>query len=426
MAFMFGGNNYEHVQVTKIRCMGRTELRMSLDEAFVKEIPKPVLPYMSGAARAAFRDILDYEKPVANGSTNDILRFAQVRGHYAHPADWIPTFKGDNRFPAIYRPMVNWLAENGHIPFFEGVVLTEENFDHFSQRVRMQAFRNMLIKDRLAACDFLLSIAPKKSAQARYDLLNELDPGGNGMYPSDVPVHRHFLNDRSKKVRDLAERKLEIVSGMETEEDHAKAIAHYFSIGESGVLSVSSDFRDALVGGHVWGTNLDVLADVLGTSSMDMVTNVRLEDFTGNVFTLFPRTRDVEAKKFLAKRLADAGMECPTSLVPYIQSEDWENALRVTFKSEFPSTVFDFLGEKAGTLELSSVKQIKHYPKLTRSVTEELESGKLPINKSYDALRLLAFVANKDAAKALIQEALSAGMADDNPRLTMLKLNIAL
>jgi hypothetical protein len=425
---MFGGKNYEHVQVTKIRWLGGTELRMSLDEAFVKKVPKPSLPYMSHKARAAFRDVVEYVQPVSNGCMNDILLFAEARGYHAHPADWIPTFKGDNQFPAIYQTMVNWLAENGHIPFFEGVILTKANFDFFSQRVRIQAFKNMLRQDRLAAYDFLLSIGPEKSAQARYDLLNEIDAGAGfyGVYPSDIPILKQFLNDRSKKIRALAEKKLETTCHLATEGDHAKAISHHFSIDEDGDLSISPDFPDANLGRHCWSTNLDALAEELGVSSSYLVSNVSLEDFRGNVFTLFPRTSDTEAKKVLAKRLATAGLECPVSLIRYIPSEDWEKALYVTFKSEYPSTVFDFLGKKAGTLDISRVKQIKHYSRMVDSVTEELRSGKLPTNQSYDPLRNLALVASKEAAEALLQEALSAGMSEKNPRLTMLKLNTAL
>ncbi len=403
-------------------------MHMSLDEAFANEVPKPELPYMPDAARAALRDVMAHERPVSNGCMKDVLLFAAARGYYAHPADWIPTFRGDNRFPAIYQPMVNWLAENGHIPFFEGVALTEGNFDGYSARTRCAAFRNLLRADRSAAYDLLLSVGARKNAQVRFELLSQIDAGGGfaGIYPTDVPVLQKFLNDPSKKVRGLVERKLESTWGLDTREAHAKAIAHHFTIGENGDLFIAPEFPEANLIQHCWSTDLDALARVLGVSSMELVSNVSLEDFKGNVFKLFPRTGDIEARKVLAKRLVTAGLECPASLIGVIAPEDWKKALRKTFKSELPSTVFDFLGDKAGTLDISMVRQIRHYSDLKSSVLEELNSGTLPINHTYDSLRILALVADKEAANAVMREAIDAGIAENNPRLAMLKFNLSL
>jgi len=79
-----------------------------------------------------------------------------------------------------------------------------------------------------------------------------------------------------------------------------------------------------------------------------------------------------------------------------------------------------------GTLDAVQMREMLSYQAVEASVLRELETGKLPVNTSYDPLRAVAFCINKESAAHVLEKALSLGMSPDNPRLTMLKFNLAL
>lgn len=66
------------------------------------------------------------------------------------------------------------------------------------------------------------------------------------------------------------------------------------------------------------------------------------------------------------------------------------------------------------------------YETVAPSIRREIESRKLPVNNHYDDLRVLGLIVDKTAAKELLDNALALGMKPTNPRLNMLKFNLAL
>lgn len=407
-----------------------TEGVMRVTEAIANQMPDLGLPRMPQNARTAFNDVLRYERPPGNGSVRSILTLTQARGYCAHPCDWVPSSEGDHQFPELYEPWAAWLAEKKYTPFYEGVRLTAENFDLWKPSPRVKAFRQLRRRDREAADQLLLTVVVKKPVAIRRDLVRVIgsDAMFNGLYPVDVPVIRHFLNDRDDKIRAYAEQKLNDMNGLETKEDHAKFLAKYFRINRTGLpkVTVSTQFHEDRVMRHCLSTDLDALAGVLGITAKDFVSSFDLEHFKGDLFSLSMRTTDTEARKVLAERVAEAGKECPAFLFRDADTDLWQKALDVNLGSQYPSTVFDFLGPKAGSLDITGVRKISHYSNLKSSIERKNETGQLPVNINYDPLRIIALCANKDAAAEVFQEALAAGIAHDNPRLTMLKYNLSL
>lgn len=55
----------------------------SVDEELAARLPDLRLPRIGERARAAFRAILAYEKPSANGSVVDVLHLTEARGYCA-------------------------------------------------------------------------------------------------------------------------------------------------------------------------------------------------------------------------------------------------------------------------------------------------------------------------------------------------------
>lgn len=410
---------------------GIGEFRYKADAQLASQLPELRLPRMNEAARAAFRSVLDYEKPPANGSLVDFLALAEARGFCAHPFDWLPAFDNDPRHPLLYQPWVDWLSEKELTPFHEGNNLTIENWDQWKPKPRLQAFRKLLREDQQSAFGLLMSVGPSQPAGTRLALLGEIDAGGSfyGNYPRQVPVLQYFLADRSAKIRAAAEEKLKNMNGLETEEAHAAELAKHIKVSGASVTYKTPPAPDT----HPYSINFrcttfDLLANAVGLASHDLARLSDLKELGSDFMMLLVMTGDVETRSIVASRMLEEFPpdHIPTHLFRGVAPPLWERGLRAQFKSEYSSSVFDFLGAKVGTLHISLVRQIKHYARMVPSVTQELDSGKLPVNEAYDPLRILALVASKDAAEELLQEARAAGIAEDNPRLTMLKFNMAL
>lgn len=352
----------------------------------------------------------------------------------------MPSSEGDAQFPELYEPWAAWLAEKNYTPFYDGVLLTVENFDLWKPKPRVNAFRHLRSRSRDAADHLLMTVGAKKPVAIRRDLVRVIGSNGmfNGLYPEDVPVMKYFLNDRDDKIRAYAEQKLNEMEGLESKEAHAKILAKYFKIDGKGLFSslrhsasdpkviVSPKFHEDSVMRHCLSTDLDALVGVLGVTAKDFTSSFDLEHFKGDLFSLSMRTTDMEARKVLAQRVAEAGMECPASLFNDVESELWQKALDVNLGSQYPSTVFDFLGPKVGTLDIVGIRKMLHYSGVISSIERENERSQLPVNILYDPLRIIALCARKDAAAEVLQEALAAGITQDNPRLTMLNYNLAL
>ncbi len=391
-------------------------------------MPDLGLPQMGRTARTAFRAVLNYEKPPGNSSVEDILLLAQARGYSANPCDWVPLSYGDGQFPALYRPWAEWLARKGYTRLYDGVPMTSKNWKKWSREGRQQAFRSLLQKDRAAAHELLLNLVVDQPASTRLDLLQSFNAGGmfSGNYPSDVPVLYRFLEDPSEEVRALARKKLNEMGGLKTEIAHATKLAPFFTVPLEGEIAVSAELFAPSLMRHTRSTSLDALADVLDISATDFIRRLPLEAFKSDFYAMIGRTATGEPRKILATRKADAGEEAWAGLFQDVDAAVWRKGLEAAFSQPYPSTVFDFLGDKVGTLETIDVRKISHYRRFAVSVTDELDTGTLPVNTRHDPLRSLALVANKQAADDLLNEALALGMDETNPRLTMLRLNLAL
>lgn len=72
------------------------------------------------------------------------------------------------------------------------------------------------------------------------------------------------------------------------------------------------------------------------------------------------------------------------------------------------------------------MRDLLAYDCLEQTIREELATGKLPVNTSHDPVRVLGLLLDKNAAREALGQAIAIGMAEDNPRLNMLKLNLQL
>jgi len=403
------------------------------DAALALRLPELRLPRMQDEARAAFRAVLDYEQPPSNGSLEDFLRLAEARGFCAHPCDWIPSFNDDPHQIALYQPWVDWLSENGVTPFHSGNKLTKENWPLWKPKSRAKAFDRLFKNDPQFALELVTALGATLPSADRQALLEAIGYTGwySGVSPRQFEVVKYFLGDRLERIRTAAAGMVAKSQVLEAEdvsaEDLATELAMHIAVSDASVkykTPVAPHLKP--FGARHERTTFDVLAKALRLSAQDLAQRCDFEDLGAHFMAMMYRTADVEARSLIAARLLDQNKAVHFALFKGVARPLWERGLRATFKSHYFSEVGEFLGIESGTLDASAMRELACFQFLDRSVTNELETGKLPVNGMYDPLRALALVVDKDAAKSALERAFSLGMKEDNPRLTMLKCNMAL
>ncbi len=387
---------------------------------------------MNDAARAAFRAVLDYETPPGNGAVEDFLELSEARGFSAHPADWVPHFKMPGQHLPLYQPWVDWLSEQELTPFHEGNTLTEENWNRWLPATRVRAFRKLVRSDQHAAFELLKQVGPSRRASTRLALLSQINsqPSFNGTYPKQVPLVKFFLDDRSAEVRAAARKQLDEMHGLETEEAHAAELAKHITVTDSSVAYLHPPEPHTFPFWANWScTNYDAMAAALGLSPEALADRIEITNPAGSqLLQLATMTASVEVRSILANRLLEHVDPSNISLALFngLSPALRDRALQAQFKSHYWHSVAEFLGPDRGTLDAAQMREMLSYQAVEESVLRELETGKLPVNTSYDPLRAVAFCINKECAAHVVEKALSLGMSPDNPRLTMLKFNLAL
>lgn len=395
-----------------------------VDAFTAKLLPALRLPTMPEPARQALQAVIRYEEIEVDRSLNDILRLAEARGFAAHPSDWLPhPESAPPDYPELYQPWAEWLAIESYTPYGEAFPLTIDSLKCFKPRARERAFRRLYQKDRLAAYRLLKQSTKTYPAEVRLSLLRNIGGGGAfyGNYPSDVPILVHFVEDKSPKIRDFATQRLKLMAGFETLESHIHHLVRHLDIRDGSIAVRPNSphlFR------HFRCVTLEPLAEALNLTPIQFATRC---DITNTDFWfLILWSEDVAVRSIYAERRLDSGNEITAYLVRGVSRELWERGLRATLQSEYLFSVNDFLGPEIGTLDSIVMREHRAYKHLKHSIFREIETGQLPVNKHYDELRVLGLALNKEAAAQIMQEAISYGMAADNPRLTMLKLNLAL
>lgn len=398
------------------------------DALLALHLPALSLPRMNDVARAAFRAILDYELPPANGSLVDFLALAEARGFCAHPSDWVPGIDGGPSHPPLYQPWVDWLSESGLTKFHERNSLTQENWARWSPGARVRGFKRLLGEDPQRALHLLMGFGSKQPAATRPTLLKQIDLDSFRGDPQQLQaVLRHFLTDRLAEVRVVAENKLTELESWKDAEAHAAELARRIKVSDDGVTyetppqGYSTPFSR-----NYYSTTFDLLAKALGLAPHDLARRSDLKALGAGFRSLAILTADVETRSIVAERILETNEEFPVSLFQGLDRTLRERGLRATLKSHYWFSVHEFLGLETGTLESAEIGEWSCHQCWEPSVMAELTKGELPVNKQYDPLRVLGLVVSRAAATEILNKAVALGMKPDHPRLTMLKFNMAL
>lgn len=407
---------------------GLDSILMKADAALAAQLPALRLPTMSDEARAIFRDILKHEKPPGNGSVHDVLRLPEARGFSVHAEDWIPCHKGDGQFSRLYAPWVDWLADHDVIPYFEGNTLTRGNWSRWKPSPRTDAFKKLLRNDRAAALALIFEASPAFPAADRLQIVKDIDLSWSSACDDAwlVSVFEHFLADKSEKVRTLAQEKLAQVKARVPEEVHARDLARHLTVTASEVTYAAPHPGDYAFGAQWSGTSFNHLAQALGLTPTELAQRANLQGLGSRFTVLTILTADVGIRAIFAQRLLDANSDFADGMFAGVDAALRQRGLQQKLRSVYISSVSDYLGDKIGTLNSAMMLESAAYETVAPSIRREIESRKLPVNDQYDELRVLGLIVDKPAAKELLDKALALGLKPTNPRLNMLKFNLAL
>lgn len=423
-------------KLVETRCYAPDRTRgtiKSVDEVLARQMPALALPTMADAARKAFRAVLEYEAWPSNNNYNNILQLIEARGFSAHPCDWIPEFdwRYAGKHPSLYQPWADWLSENGITRFHSGNTLTPENCHLWSGNQRRQAFSLPRGLDDEAGVDLLKRIAQVAPANVRASLVGEIRAGGlfNGVYPRQVPILQHFLNDPAASVRNTAQNQLDAGDGWKSEQFYID-----FLIDKMNVTPSRISFQQPVPEGSGYMVpfhciTFDALAHSIGITPVELAERADIDSLGVDFMSMATGTGAIEAREVLARRMLDNGVkgeEISHRLFRGFSKALWRRGLEAQFSSTYIFSVRDYLGDQAGTLTLEDMRRWDAYKFMPNSVAAEVDNGRLPMNVSWDPVRILGMTVDKKAAQIALDEAISLGMEPDNPRLSMLKLNLAL
>jgi len=393
------------------------------DARLSEALPRLALPPMQEAARAAFRAVIEHEKPASNGAMASCLGLAEARGYSAHPGDWIPFFDHHSAggHPPLYQPWMDWLSDNGLTPYHEGNTLTEVNWSRWKPKPREAVWHRMGIEQQDRAFDMLRRVAPLLSAAVREGLLRQINAGGSfyGNYPRQMPLLECFLEDRTPRIRDLAREKLDAMAGFETTAAHASVLACHLKITGTSV-TMNDDARSPPNLYRHWScATIDELSAELGLSAPGLVGMADLEALGSMFNVLVCSTGDLATRAALAERqLKGPSDGLSLDLFAGLDRPLRERGLKALCRSHSWNSVQEFLGPEMGTLSVEQMHEMQCW--------DALERGSKGANNSYDPVRVVAFSVNREAAEVALEQALSQRIEANDPRLTMLKFNLAL
>lgn len=400
------------------------------DETLSAALPDLALSRMNASARAVFREILDYEKPPANGSVNAPLALAKARGFCADPRDWVPDFDIPGQHLPLYQPWVDWLSENGFTPFTEANTLSIGNWSRWKPKPLGTALRRARL-DQDWMTDLVLNHISKLSASDRELVLAALheDSVNRTVHAWQLPLIERFLGDRSGKIRQIAQAMSQYTEVQQSQRRHAQLLAQNLTVTNGRVsYAVRPEPHARPFSRHWSGTSFAALAEALSLTPAQLAHGAELDFLDNSFMGLATGTGDPEVRSILARRLlaTTGGENIALMLFRGLDSGLRERALEAYFQSNYLSTVHEFLGDEAGQLTPEQMHRMSAFQNMQEWLERHLKDGIKPVNLSYDPLRAIALSVGKEAAQEAFDFALAAGMKPDNPRLTMLRFNLAL
>jgi hypothetical protein len=193
-------------------------------------LPTLVLPMMAEDLRPPFRRIL-----AAKGGPSierQLIDLIAARGYGVHPADWLPS-PGDDWVPDIYAPWLDWVrAETKATSEHTG--LTVENYERWSWAERRVGLAQLRVADPAAALAIISEKAASEPAERRLRLLEIVE---TKLSEADASFLEGLANDRSERVRAMAQAYLARLGRTTDTGDLAAELAEMVELGKVGLIN---------------------------------------------------------------------------------------------------------------------------------------------------------------------------------------------
>jgi len=401
-------------------------------------LPDLSLPVMPDAARQMFRATLkDFDQ---HGLSERLLGFVASRGFVAHPLDWMP--KGaTTEAPDVYAPWVDWVARREADHVMPDDRLSAENWEAFFPAARRSELSRMRVHDPAAARALLEAKAGGEPAEARLRLIQVMQ---TNLQPDDRPYLETLCGDRSGKVKSLAAHllaRLGVGVGDDTEKAAANdELADFIEARKSLILrkrklapralkTAAQERRRASL------FELCTLRDLAGRLETDEAGFVEAwtfgtdDDVDAALIALAARTASDAALPVMMKSVIAAGSDALAHAAPLIARLSPADGLTLqmaalkTLDSDRLDT-FQAHAPSFSALDTGDLATLPIVKTLLKDAARTETAGNLyRLEKS---VRLIAFLARREAAGDLVERLVASGLSPAEPCLNPLRLNAAL
>lgn len=408
--------------------------------------PLPVLavPSPPEASRSRIRRLIAARRGDAGGP-KPLAVFLAARGYAMHPADWLPR-PADDWAPAFYAPWQAWVASER--PVEPTDALTAETYGDWPWPARRAALAALRRGDPAAARTVIDARAAGEPAERRLRLLEILE---DGLSADDGALLERFTADRSDRVRDLVRKLLARLGrgdgaalARDQARERAQELAAMVELGRVGLLkrrnrltfeplkTAPQEHRRRELFAVV---TLAELAAALGVAEAGLVETLPLDKarIADAFATMVVETASGEAWRQLfdlALQDADAPVRVAGILTRRADAAQRSAMLAAAMARE-ASPGFDgclaVAGDGLGAAGGGPLAQSPAYAALLELVaTTASQSTGAPPPALATGLFNLGLLLDPTAARTVVDACQAAGLSAADPRLDMLRLNIAL
>lgn len=388
-------------------------------------LPPLALPALPDRLRPDFRRLLA-SKSV---SDSDVVRLIAARGYAVSPIDWMPG-ANDRGLPEVYTPWLDWLAER---PGHEEDAPTAETWEMWSPQARLAHVERLRKIDPDAGRSLIQSVAPALAAEPRLRLVSSL---AIGLGDADVPFLTGLQSDKSGKVQALATGLLARLGQAKADAEAAAEMAGFFEKAKAGFLSrrvivtaaklknAAQRRRRAALAETV---PFAALAEGLGMPGTELVQAWDFGEGTAEIAAMVTATgSDAEAQLFLERMVDTLGAASDIGSLIDRLHEGKRPALAPQIIARDSATFVAtarLLSAAPGTLGLATIRSSGAFRQLEATVAEGTDTTAQAVNLGFANLGLIA---DREAARGLIDHFTGGGLMSADPRLAMLRLNAGL
>lgn len=416
----------------------------ALDVAFRPALPKELeertplphlaLPPLPEDLRPLFR--LAVKQMQDSNHTAKLLKLMSISGFSAHPLDWMPT-ASDEASPEIYAPWIDWVSSSTGLQQANPDKLTIETWDDFYPAARKNILRALRFKDPDAAREMIAAKAGQEPAERRLAIIDLLRIR---LGENDTPYLESLSTDRSGKVRQLASQFLarlgHIDNSREDKKTELQELADFLSKEKKGIiLSRKMIIRAKKLKSYQQENRrrellesfafLDI-AQMLSMSEEELVEGWQFDNHNSDqvfVAMVARSAKDENVEQLTNRLLENRQFHLVTSLLPRLE-QSWHRKILNTLLTETRESLWHFFSLNLPDLiSYEDFMKSKFYKDLIKELKQIDDAKRTYLLQQFN---LLGLMITPEAAKAVLEAIISAGVFAADPAISTLRFSAAL